>query len=335
LKDKILLAHGSGGRLAHALIDEILVPAVKNPILERLHDSATMDVSGRLAFTTDSYVVQPIFFPGGDIGRLAVCGTVNDLAMAGARPLFLSLALIIEEGFPVESLRQVMGSVKAAADEAGVAIVTGDTKVVNRGSADGLFVNTAGIGLVPPGVDIGGERARPGDKVLLSGSIGDHGIAVLSKREGLAFSAPIVSDCAPLHSLVAAMLDVCPEIRVLRDPTRGGLATTLNEIARASGVEIRIDERQIPVKPAVLGACEMLGFDPLYVANEGKLAAIVPAAAADGILAAMRTHPHGQDAVLLGEVTGGPSSGRVVMKTLMGASRVVDMLSGDLLPRIC
>ncbi len=334
LKDKILLAHGSGGKLAHELVEKSFVKAFGNPFLAKLDDSAVIDFSGRLAFTTDSYVVSPIFFPGGDIGKLAVCGTVNDLAMSGAKPLYLSLSFIIEEGLPQSELNQVVDSVQKAAQEAGVEIITGDTKVVHRGSADKLFINTAGVGIIPEGVDISGDKARPGDKVILSGTIGDHGIAVISQREGLSFSTQLESDCAPLGGLVAEMLNASPNIHCLRDPTRGGLATSLNELAKQSKVGIRIEEEKIPVREEVLAACEMLGFDPLYVANEGKLVAIVPAEDADKVLKAMRKNKYGKDAAIIGEV-GAENPGRVAMKTVLGSSRIVDMLVGDLLPRIC
>jgi hydrogenase expression/formation protein HypE len=334
LKDKILLAHGSGGKLAHELVEKGFVKALANPLLAKLDDSAVFDLRGRLAFTTDSYVVSPIFFPGGDIGKLAVCGTVNDLAMSGAKPLYLSLAFIIEEGFSQSELNKVVDSVRKAADEAGVEIVTGDTKVVPRGGADRLFINTAGVGIIAEGVDISGSNARPGDRVILSGTIGDHGIAVISQREELSFATSLKSDCAPLGGLVADMLKASPNIHCLRDPTRGGLATSLNELAKQSGVSIRIEEQKIPVREEVLAACEMLGFDPLYVANEGKLVAIVSPKDADKVLKAMRKNGYGKEAAIIGEV-GVEKPGRVVMKTLLGASRIVDMLTGDLLPRIC
>jgi len=334
LKDKILLAHGSGGKLTHELVEKSFVKAFANPFLAKLDDSAVMDFNGRLAFTTDSYVVSPIFFPGGDIGKLAVYGTVNDLAMSGAKPLYLSLSFIIEEGLPQDELNEIVDSVQQATQEAEVEIVTGDTKVVHRGSADKLFVNTAGVGIIPEGVDISGNKARPGDRVILSGTIGDHGIAVLSQREGLSFSTQLESDCAPLGSLVAEMLAASPNIHCLRDPTRGGLATTLNELAKQSKVSIRIEEEKIPLREEVLAACEMLGFDPLYVANEGKLVAIVPAKDADKILKVMRENHYGTGAAIIGEVKA-EHPGRVVMKTCLGASRIVDMLVGDLLPRIC
>jgi hydrogenase expression/formation protein HypE len=334
MSDRILLAHGSGGRLAHELIEKVLLKPLSNPLLDKLDDSAVVPFSGRLAFTTDSYVVNPIFFPGGDIGRLAVCGTVNDLSMVGATPLYLSLAFIIEEGLLLDELERVLVSVQAAASEAEVQIVTGDTKVVNKGSADKLFVNTAGVGMVPEGIDISGSSAKPGDKVILSGTIGDHGIAVLSQREGLGFSTRLESDCAPLNELVAEMMSASHRIHSLRDPTRGGLATTLNELAAQSKVGIRIEEEAISVRDEVRGACEMLGIDPLYVANEGKLVALVHPEDADAVLEKMRRHRYGKDAAIIGEVRA-DHPGRVVMKTTLGASRIVDMLVGDPLPRIC
>jgi hydrogenase expression/formation protein HypE len=332
--NKILLSHGSGGKLAHDLIENSFVTAFHNPLLAKLDDAAVFEAYGTLAFTTDSYVVSPIFFPGGDIGKLSVCGTVNDLAMVGAKPLYLSLAFIIEEGLPQKDLARIVNSIQQTAKEAGVEIITGDTKVVNRGSADKIFINTAGLGLIPNGVAISGSYARPGDKVILSGTIGDHGIAVMSQREGLDFTTKLESDCAPLGGLVATMLKASRDVHSMRDPTRGGLATTLNELAKQSQVSIRIEEDKIPVREEVLGACEMLGLDPLYVANEGKLIAIVPPENADKILRAMRRHKYGKDAVIIGEVMA-EHPGRVVMKTILGASRIVDMLVGDPLPRIC
>ncbi len=334
MEDKVLLAHGSGGKLSHDLISDNLVPFFDNALLNRLDDSAVFELSGRLAFTTDSYVVNPIFFPGGDIGRLAVCGTVNDLAMSGASPKYISISLIIEEGLPMADLRRVVASIRDAASEAGVMVVTGDTKVVDNGSADKLFINSAGVGVVPPGVDISGSYAKPGDKVILSGSIGDHGMAVMSRREGLQFASPVESDCAPLNGLVAAILESGAEIHCMRDPTRGGLASTLNEFASASQAGIRIEEGAIPVKEAVRGACELLGFDPLYVANEGKLVAVVAPEGAGDLLDIMRCNRHGADAAIIGEVVS-EHPARVVMKTAMGASRIVDMLVGEQLPRIC
>ncbi len=332
--ETILLAHGSGSRLSHDLIEKNFLPILTNPLLAKLDDSAVFDLSGRLAFTTDSYVVSPIFFPGGDIGKLAVCGTVNDLSMSGAAPLYLSLSFIIEEGLTLGELKKVVSSIKAAAEEAGVNIVTGDTKVVNRGSADKLFINTSGIGIIPEGIDISGANARVGDKIILSGTIGDHGIAVMSQREGLKFSVPVQSDCAPLNKLVSQMLQASSKINCLRDPTRGGLATTLNEFASQSGVGISIEEDKIPVRDAVRAACELLGFDPLYVANEGKLVAIVAPNDAGKILAKMKRNNYGADASIIGEVIA-EHKGKVILKTRLGASRIVDMLSGELLPRIC
>jgi len=334
MEDRVLLAHGSGGKLSHDLIAKSFVSTLGNPILNKLDDSAVFELSGRLAFTTDSYVVSPIFFPGGDIGKLAVCGTVNDLSMSGATPLYLSLSFIIEEGFLIADLEKIVNSVHQAAVEAGVKIAAGDTKVVNRGGADKLFINTSGVGTVPPGVDISGANAKPGDKVIVSGTLGDHGIAVLSQREGLKFHVPVPSDCSPLNRLVAEMLETSANLHCLRDPTRGGLATTLNEFAQQSQVGINIDEANIPVNRAVLSACELLGFDPLYVANEGKLAAVVAPADTDKVLAKMRQNQYGREAVIIGEVVN-EHPGRVVMKTRLGASRIVDVLVGELLPRIC
>ncbi len=332
--DSILLAHGSGGRLSHELVEKTLLPFVANQELNKLDDSAVFEASGRLAFTIDSYVVNPIFFPGGDIGRLAVCGTVNDLAMSGAGPLYLSLAAIIEEGFLLSELEQVMRSIKEAAQEAGVSIIAGDTKVVNRGQADKLFITTSGVGTVSPGVDIAGANARAGDKVLLSGTVGDHGIAVMSQREGLEFSMSLESDCAPLNGLVAGMLEISPRIHCLRDPTRGGLATTLNELARQSEVGIIVEEVTIPVRGEVRAACDLLGLDPLYVANEGKLVAVVDPGDADSVLAEMKRSNYGRDAAIIGEVTS-EHPGKVMIRTRLGPSRILDMLSGELLPRIC
>jgi len=334
VEDRILLAHGSGGKLGHDLVENSFLPLLRNELLSKLDDSAVFDLSGRLAFTTDSYVVSPIFFPGGDIGRLAVCGTVNDLAVSGATPLYLSLSLIIEEGLATADLQRVMESVRSAAQEAGVKVVTGDTKVVDRGSADRLFISTSGIGVVPPGVHISGSGAKPGDRIVLSGPIGDHGIAVMCEREGLEFSTPVQSDCAPLNGMVAAMLEACPDVHCLRDPTRGGLATTLNELAKQSGVGIVVEEEKVPVRGAVRAACELLGLDPLYVANEGKLAAIVPAECEQAVLDVIRRDAYGAGAAVIGEVVA-EHPGRVVMRTSLGASRIVDMLVGELLPRIC
>lgn len=334
-KDTVLLGHGSGGRLSGDLVREIFLPAFQNPALDRLDDQAIVQVNGgRLAITTDSFVVKPLFFPGGDIGSLAVHGTVNDLAMGGAHPLFLTAAFILEEGLSMDVLRRVVQSMRNAAEQAGVAIVTGDTKVVEKGSGDQLFINTTGIGTVPEGVNLSANRARPGDRVLLSGTIGDHGIAILAQREGLEFESCIESDSAALHNLVAQMLKACPGIRCMRDPTRGGISSTLNEIAESSKVGIELVEREVPVREEVRGACEMLGLDPLYVANEGKLVAIVPSDSAADLLSVMRSHPLGRQARMIGTVSE-THAGLVTMRTDLGTSRVVDMLAGDQLPRIC
>jgi hydrogenase expression/formation protein HypE len=333
--DRIVLGHGSGGRLSAELLRDIFLPAFANPILGKLDDQAVLDLNGtRLAFTTDSFVVKPLFFPGGDIGSLAVHGTINDLAMGGAQPLFLSAAFILEEGLSTDTLRKVTESMAAAARAAGVSIVTGDTKVVEKGKGDGLFINTAGIGLVPDGVSLSASQARPGDRVLLSGPIGDHGIAILAKREGLEFETEIESDSAALHTLVAKMLEASKALRCLRDPTRGGVSSTLNEIAVQSGVAIEVEETAIPIREAVRGACELLGLDPLYVANEGKLIAIVAPEAAGAVLDAMRRHPLGANSAVIGTVSAGPR-GLVTMRTAYGSRRVVDVLAGDQLPRIC
>jgi hydrogenase expression/formation protein HypE len=333
--DRILLAHGSGGELSHGLITSLFVKTFHNTFLDPLDDAAVLKVEGgRWAFTTDSYVVTPVFFPGGDIGRLAVCGTVNDLSMSGAKPLFLSAGFIIEEGFPLSSLQTIVVSMQKTAVEAGVKIVTGDTKVVNRAAADGVFINTAGIGLIPEGVSISGQNARPGDRVLISGSIGDHGVAILSLREGLQFSTTLESDCAPLNELVAGILEVSKKIRCLRDPTRGGLSSTLNELARQSGVGIWVEEDRIPIKEEVQGACELLGFDPLILANEGKLVAVVAEEVAETILQRMKAHPLGRDAAIIGEVREEPRA-KVVLRTRMGLTRLIDMMVGEPLPRIC
>jgi len=332
--DKILLAHGSGSRSSHDLVSRVLTPPVMNPVLAKMDDSAVLDLSGRLAFTTDSYVVNPIFFPGGDIGRLAVCGTVNDLSMSGAKPLYISLALIIEEGLDIDDLQRIMTSVKDTAAEANVQIVTGDTKVVERGKVDHLFINTAGSGLIEGGVEISGSNAKPGDRLILSGGIGEHGMAVMSRREGLNLSLPVTSDCAPLNHLVSSMLSASKNIHSLRDPTRGGLAATLNELAKQSDVGIIIDEAEIPIHDGVRGACELLGLDPLHIANEGKLVAAVDEADVGKVLAAMRQNRYAGQAVVIGEVTT-EHRGKVVMKTRIGSSRIVDMPVGEILPRIC
>ncbi len=337
----IVLGHGSGGRMSYELISKIFLPPLDNPILRSGDDAgqvflpgSPIDPGSRLAISTDSHVVMPLFFPGGDIGKLAVCGTVNDVAMLGATPLYLTAGFILEEGLEIDILSKVVDSMRATSLEAGVQVIAGDTKVVQRGKADGLYINTTGFGVIPPGVDISGKRAQPGDVVILSGSLGDHGIAVLAARGELIFEAQIESDVAPLNSLVKTMLDVTKEIHVLRDPTRGGLATTLNEIAIQSDVGIKIYESSIPVKPAVSAACEMLGFDPLYVANEGKLVAVVPQESAGELLDAMKSHPLGSDAAIIGTVSSEPGD-HVTLRTVYGTTRMVDMLSGEMLPRIC
>jgi hydrogenase expression/formation protein HypE len=334
--EQVVLGHGSGGKMTQDLIARIFYPPFENPTLLRGDDSAVIEdrLSGRLAICTDSHIVSPLFFPGGDIGRLAVCGTVNDLAMVGAQPLYLTAGFILEEGLPIDDLEKVALSMKDAADEAGVIIVAGDTKVAERGSADGLFISTCGVGTVPEGRQVGGANAKPGDVVLVSGPIGDHGIAVLAARGELAFETEVISDIAPLNHLVEAMFEVSTNIHVLRDPTRGGLATALNEIAHQSGVAIHLDEKSILTHPAVEAACEMLGFDPLYIANEGKLIAIVSADDVEQILQAMRRVPYGAQACRIGEVKKDPG-GRVLMRTTIGGTRVVDVLAGEMLPRIC
>lgn len=331
---KITLAYGSGGRLTHQLIKDIFVKHLGNEILSQMNDSAVFALNGHLAFTTDSYVVKPIFFPGGDIGKLAINGTVNDLAMVGAEPLYVSLSIIIEEGLLFEELERIVLSIKEAAEESGVRIVTGDTKVVENGKADKIFINTSGIGIVPEGIDIRGNKAKPGEVILISGTLGDHGIAILSARKDLNFSADIKSDTAPLNRLVKKMIEAVPEISVLRDPTRGGLATTLNEIAQASNVGIEIEEAEIPIKDSVKNACDLLGIDPLYIANEGKLVALAPKDKADLLLEVMRSSPYGENAKIIGRVTR-EHPGKVVLITRLGAKRLLDMLSGDPLPRIC
>jgi hydrogenase expression/formation protein HypE len=332
----IVLGHGSGGKLTHELIQRVFLPPFDNPALRAGDDAALvlLDPSTRLAISTDSHVVWPLFFPGGDIGRLAVCGTVNDVAMLGAIPLYLTAGFILEEGLPLEILEKVVASMQAAASEAGVQIVAGDTKVVQRGKADSLYINTTGVGLTRPGVQIGGAHARPGDLVILSGPIGDHGISVLEARGELGFESHIQSDIAPLNHLVSAMVQVSDQVHVLRDPTRGGVATTLNEIASQSQVGIVLNESSIPVRPAVSAACEMLGFDPLYLANEGKLIAIVGPQDAERVLQAMRQTRYGEESQVIGEIMDIPP-GRVLMKTTLGSIRIVDVLAGEMLPRIC
>ncbi|MFH1815806.1 MAG: hydrogenase expression/formation protein HypE [Pseudomonadota bacterium] len=333
---RIDMGHGAGGRAAAQLIEEIFLAAFDNPWLRQGNDGAAFAIPAgqRMVMATDGHVISPLFFPGGDIGALSVHGTVNDVAMMGATPLYLAACFILEEGFPLADLKRIVQSMAAAAREAGVPVITGDTKVVEQGKGDGVFISTTGVGVVPHGVDVSGANARPGDVILLSGTVGDHGVAVLSQRESLEFETTITSDTAALHTLVAAMMAASPAIRVLRDPTRGGLATTLNEIAGQSGVGMLLDEAAIPVKPEVDAACELLGLDPLYVANEGKLVAIVPADQADAVLAAMRAHPRGVDAARIGVVQE-DAHYFVQMNTRFGGRRVVDWLSGEQLPRIC
>jgi len=334
-EEKILLAHGSGGKFSHDLIQQVFLPQFLNPFLEPLDDSAKItNQDGSLAFTTDSYVVNPILFPGGDIGKLAVCGTVNDLSMIGATPSYLSLSLIVEEGFSIQLLKHIVSSIQKAAEEAKVSIVTGDTKVVEHGAADQLFINTSGIGWIRPGVNLSGKNVKPGDKILLSGYLGDHELAILSQREGFKFQGELKSDCAPLNDLVEKMLDVCSSIRCMRDPTRGGLATTLNEIASMSNIGMVIEEENIPVQESVKGICELLGLDPLYLANEGKLIAICPPDDAERLLKVMENHPLGKDGKIIGKVTEKHQK-RVVLHTLIGGHRILDMLTGGQYPRIC
>ncbi len=334
-RDTILMAHGSGGSLMRRLIDEVFVTGFGDSQLSVTDDAATFELpAGRIALSTDTYVVSPLFFPGGDIGRLAVCGTVNDVATSGARPLYLSVGFVLEEGFAVDDLRRILHSMREAAEEAGVHIVTGDTKVVERGHGDGVYINTTGVGVVPEGLTLSATACRPGDVVLISGSLGDHGITVVSTREGLEFSTDLRTDAAPLNHLVAAVLDAAPDTRCFRDPTRGGLASALNEIAGASGTSITVDETRVPVREQVAGACEMLGYDVFQVANEGKMVAVVPAESADAALAAMRRAPYGEDAAVIGEVTDA-AAGTVYVRTAFGATRVMDMLVGEQLPRIC
>jgi hydrogenase expression/formation protein HypE len=332
---EIVLAHGSGGKLTRQLIDKIVLPQFRNELLEPLHDGAIFPLGNkRLAFTTDSFVVSPIFFPGGDIGSLSIHGTINDLAMCGARPLYLSASFILEEGLPMEDFWRIVQSMHAAADAASVKLVTGDTKVVDRGKADKIFINTSGVGVVPAGVNIHPAQAQVGDKIIISGAIAVHGIAIMSAREGLEFESEIASDSAPLHELVDALIAAKIDIHVLRDPTRGGVTSALTEIARTAKVGMLLDEVLIPLNEEVKGACEILGLDPLYVANEGKLLAIVAAQHVDLALSAMKSHPRGRQAAVIGEVTS-DHPGLVMMKTRIGGTRVVDMLSGEQLPRIC
>lgn len=336
----VMLGHGSGGTMMKRIIDEVFIEAYGSEELLRGDDAAVLPelaLGERLAYSTDSFVVTPHFFPGGNIGHLAVCGTVNDVATSGAKPLYLSCAFILEEGFPMESLRAICKTMAETAREAGVRIVTGDTKVVNRGHGDGIFINTSGIGVLPAGRNLGGALCQPGDKVLVSGTLGDHGITIMSCRENLSFSADIESDAAPLNHLIAEVLEAAPDTRCFRDPTRGGIASTLNELASQAGVDITIDEDEVPVKEAVLGACDMLGYDVMQVANEGKMVCVVPADQAEAALAAMKANKYGHDAAIIGEVAAadeqrGP---KVFLRTAFGGKRILDMLVGEQLPRIC
>ncbi len=333
--DKILLDHGSGGKISHRLTTDMLLPVFNNPILAQLNDGAILDLDGmRLAFSTDSYTVDPIFFPGGNIGDLAINGTVNDVAMCGGDPVYLSVALIIEEGFSMTDLEKIVSEMGKAAKTAGVSVVTGDTKVVPKGAVDKIFINTSGIGLIPPNVNIASHHAKPGDQIILSGTIADHGITILTRREGLSFKTSLTSDTAPLNHMVKQMLNAGLGIRVLRDPTRGGVGTALNEIAEKSNMGIKIYEENIPLKKEVAGACELLGFDPLYLANEGKLLAFVSAEDTAAALAAMRANCYGKDAAVIGEVVE-EHIGKVILETRIGGMRIVDMLAGEQLPRIC
>ncbi len=333
--EKILLDHGSGGKISHSLTKDIMLPVFNNPILSALNDGAIFDIKGkRFAFSTDTYTVDPIFFPGGNIGDLAINGTVNDIAMCGAVPLYLSVGLIIEEGFPITDLKKIIKEMGIAARKADVKVVTGDTKVVPKGAVDKIFINTSGIGLIPEDINVASNKACPGDKILLSGSIADHGITILTKREGMSFESSIKSDSAPLNRMVSSMFSASKEIHVLRDPTRGGVGTALNEIAEKSGVGVRIYEDKIPVKDEVAGICELLGFDPFYLANEGKLLAFVSPDHAGEVLAAIKADNFGKDACIIGEVVP-DSPGRVFMETRIGGTRIVDMLTGEQLPRIC
>jgi len=334
-ENRILLAHGGGGTMMHNLIGETILGKLGNPILNALGDSAVIQISNqRIAFTTDSFVVRPLFFNGGDIGRLAVCGTVNDLAMAGARPLFLSLGFIIEEGLESEVFERVVESIRLTAEEARVMVVTGDTKVVEKGKADGIFVNTSGIGVIRPGVVISAGRVKAGDVVMINGNMGDHGIAVISRREGLAFETEITSDCTPLNHLVSRILDSCEDIHFFRDPTRGGVAATLNEVADQAKVRLELFEKDLPVNPHTQAACDMLGFDPLYVPNEGKMIVICEAADAERVLGVMREDANGRDTAIIGRVTE-EGEGVVLLHTKVGGKRIVDMPYGEQLPRIC
>lgn len=333
--DKILLDHGSGGKVSHSLTAEMMLPIFDNPILSDLDDGAIFDIEGlRLAFSTDTYTVDPIFFPGGNIGDLAIYGTVNDIAMCGAVPLFLSVGLLIEEGFSISDLNIIVKQMGRAAVKAGVKVVTGDTKVVPKGAADKIYINTSGVGVIPDGIEVGSSRAQVGDKIILSGTIADHGVTVISQREGMTFDSTVTSDTAPLNHMVAKMFTVSKKIHVLRDPTRGGLGTSLNEIAEKSAVGIKIYEDQIPIRDEVAGICELLGFDPLYLANEGKLIAFVASRDSTAVLEAIRSDDFGKAATVIGEVVKG-YPGQVFLETRIGGTRIVDMLTGEQLPRIC
>jgi hydrogenase expression/formation protein HypE len=333
--DKVMLDHGAGGRMSHSLIADIMLPVFDNPVLSKLDDGAILDIDGmRIAFSTDTFTVDPIFFPGGSIGDLAVNGTVNDIAMCGANPLFLSVGMLIEEGFPMEELKRILRAMGNAADAAGVKIITGDTKVVPKGAADRIFINTSGLGLIPEGVEISCQRAIPGDRIILSGGIAEHGMTVLTRRAGMSFESSIVSDTAPLNHMVGRMLSASRDIHVLRDPTRGGVGTTLNEIAQSSRVGIVIYEDRIPLNPQVEALCELMGLDPLYIANEGKLVAIVGKDHVKEVLSAMKGDRCGREAAIIGEVVA-EDPGSVLMKTKIGGTRIVDMLTGEPLPRIC
>jgi hydrogenase expression/formation protein HypE len=334
--DQILLGHGSGGRLTAELLRQVFLPSFSNEFLDRQEDQAILPIpdGGRLAFTTDSFVIRPIFFPGGDIGKLAVCGTLNDLAVGGAKPLYLSAAFIIEEGLPLSELKQIVNSMRAICDEAGVLLVTGDTKVVDRGKGDKVFITTSGVGVIPSGRTLSIANAKPGDHVLVSGAIGDHGISIMSLREGIQFETVLESDCACLASLAQELLDACPSVRCMRDPTRGGVAGVLHELADASAVGVKLDESLLPIRTEVRGACEMLGLDPLFVANEGKLIAIVPPDQSPCALNALRRHPLGKNAAKIGEVVA-EHRGMVTLRSLIGGERVITLFAGEQLPRIC
>ncbi|MGE5307801.1 MAG: hydrogenase expression/formation protein HypE [Deltaproteobacteria bacterium] len=332
-EERILLSHGSGGKLTHRLLEEIVFPAFRNPYLEKNDDSAVVELKGRTAFTTDSFVIKPLFFPGGDIGKLAVCGTVNDLAVMAALPRFVTSACIVEEGFAVADFRKIILSMKKAAEEAGVMIVGGDMKVVEKGACDGMFINTSGVGTVMTGTQVSADRARPGDAVIINGPIGDHGAAVMASRQDYGIRVPIKSDCCPLNGLAQAALAACPRVHVMRDPTRGGVATTLNEIARSSKVTVAIEENLLPVRPAVRGFSEVLGIDPLYMANEGKILIFCPDKDASRVLKALSRHPYGKGSRVIGRVEKGEPA--VLLRTSIGSTRILDMLTGEQLPRIC